>query len=186
MTIVVHPPPDGPTGGRRPAVAMGTIGPHARSKDLLPSIRARTSAPAPAGRARLAPDALRSLRLLERVEAAGGRLDAAFVRAVATVLRQLDPLLTRRSLAASFDRESFHRAGGPIAATARPDVPAPVAVMARPDPVRLAYALRWLELGMDGEGSLPLAARFRIGRGRNRRCLAGPRHRPPIVRRRPR
>jgi hypothetical protein len=51
---------------------------------------------------------------------------------VDAVRHQLGPIRTRRSLAASYGREAFHRTdpGGAAA-------------------VRLAYALRWAELGPD-------------------------------------
>ena len=64
----------------------------------------------------------------------------AFAREVAAVRAQLAPIRSRESLADSFGREAA------IAATATPpriDPPEP------PGPVRVAYAIRWLELGDD-------------------------------------
>jgi hypothetical protein len=64
----------------------------------------------------------------------------AFAREVAAVRTQLAPIRSRDSLAESFGREAS------IAATVIPptfDPPQP------PGPVRVAYAIRWLELGDD-------------------------------------
>ena len=64
----------------------------------------------------------------------------AFGREVALVRAQLAPILSRKALAESFRREAA------VAATATPatvDRPEP------PGPVRVAYAIRWLELGDD-------------------------------------
>jgi hypothetical protein len=64
----------------------------------------------------------------------------AFAREVAAVRAQLAPIRSRESLADSFGREAA------IAATVTPpliDPPEP------PGPVRVAYAIRWLELGDD-------------------------------------
>ena len=64
----------------------------------------------------------------------------AFAREVAAVRAQLAPIRSRRSLVDSFGREAA------VAATTMPptiDPPEP------PGPVRVAYAVRWLELGDD-------------------------------------
>lgn len=64
----------------------------------------------------------------------------AFAREVAAVRAQLAPIRSRETLAESFGREAA------IAATSTPptiDPPEP------PGPVRVAYAVRWLELGDD-------------------------------------
>ena len=64
----------------------------------------------------------------------------AFAREVAAVRAQLAPIRSRDSLAESFGREAS------ISVTATPptvDPPQP------PGPVRVAYAIRWLELGDD-------------------------------------
>jgi hypothetical protein len=75
--------------------------------------------------------------------------DVSFGRQVEATRRQLAPIRTRSGLAASFGREAFHvrRAGL--------DVDHGDAAMAGTlGPVRLAYALRWLELG-DGRPRPP-------------------------------
>jgi hypothetical protein len=64
----------------------------------------------------------------------------AFAREVAAVRAQLAPIRSRQSLTESFGREAA------VAATITPptiDPPEP------PGPVRVAYAIRWLELGDD-------------------------------------
>lgn len=65
-------------------------------------------------------------------------LDAAFLREVEEVRRQLEPLRTRGSLAASFGREAGHWT---------PDGLTPAPAGGSITPLRFAYALRWLELG---------------------------------------
>ena len=60
--------------------------------------------------------------------------EAAFIREVGLVRTHLAPIRSRGGLAASFAREAFHSAPG----EGREDVPGAV---------RVAYALRWLELG---------------------------------------
>jgi hypothetical protein len=64
----------------------------------------------------------------------------AFAREVAEVRAQLAPIQSRRSLAESFAREAAVCATKTRSAT---DPPSP------PGPVRVAYAIRWLELGDD-------------------------------------
>ena len=87
-----------------------------------------------------------ALRILSRLRA-GGQLPeswtaASFGREVEFVRAHLRPIRTRTMLAASFGREAFH-----------------VPILREPEPdqdhglgsaVRVAYAIRWLELG-DGE-----------------------------------
>jgi hypothetical protein len=95
----------------------------------------------------LALDALRVMRHLRgSVPGEPAWEDVSFGRQVESIRRQLAPIRSRTGLAASFGREAFHvRRGqdiGPDAATA--------AAAPSPGPVRLAYALRWLELG-DGQ-----------------------------------
>jgi hypothetical protein len=63
---------------------------------------------------------------------------SAFAREVATVRAQLAPIQSRRGLAESFGREAA------IAATT---TPATIVLPEPPGPVRVAYAIRWLELG---------------------------------------
>jgi hypothetical protein len=88
--------------------------------------------PAPA-RA-LALDAMRISRALRDPSRRPARwAQASFGAQVELVRRHLAPVQSRRSLAASFGREAFH-----IVPTA--------AEHDDPNPIRLAYALRWLEL----------------------------------------
>ena len=58
----------------------------------------------------------------------------AFVRSVELVRMHLAPIRERRTLAQSFGREAFHGTGGP----SLPGLDA--------SPVRVAYAICWLEL----------------------------------------
>jgi hypothetical protein len=62
---------------------------------------------------------------------------SAFAREVATVRAQLAPIQSRRGLAESFGREAA------VAATTTPATIVPP----EPGPVRVAYGIRWLELG---------------------------------------
>jgi hypothetical protein len=62
----------------------------------------------------------------------------AFAREVAAIRAQLAPIGSRRSLVDSFGREAA------VAATATPPAIDPGVP---PGPVRVAYAIRWLELG---------------------------------------
>jgi hypothetical protein len=104
---------------------------------LLPAGDSLAPAPALTPARALALDALRLLRRLgdpSRYPDAWGT--DAFGRDVATVRRHLAPLRTRAALAASYDREAFQR-GGESLSGLDDDVGA----------VRVAYALRWLELG---------------------------------------
>ncbi|MEO7230259.1 MAG: hypothetical protein ABIZ30_06695, partial [Candidatus Limnocylindrales bacterium] len=57
---------------------------------------------------------------------------------VEVVRRQLDPIRSRRSLAASYRREAFHHRDAAIEDT-----------RSRGAVARLAYAFQWLELGPD-------------------------------------
>jgi hypothetical protein len=82
--------------------------------------------------------ALDAVRLLRRIQDPARRPDRwhdeDVARDITRVRRHLAPLRTRRALAASFTREAFHH---------RP----PADADQDPGPVRLAYAIRWLELG---------------------------------------
>jgi hypothetical protein len=78
----------------------------------------------------------------------------AFAREVDRTRAQLGPIRTRDALAMSFSREAV------VAVTRRWAVTSPAAAVMRPrpagaagspGPVRVAYAIRWLELG-DGRG----------------------------------
>ena len=104
-------------------------------EDLLPAIDARSRDPVPAPARALAPDAIRLLRLWGAPASRPARWSSdAFREEVDRVRSDLAPVRTRRSLAASFAREAFQRirpADGPVDASA----------------VRVAYAIRWRELG---------------------------------------
>jgi hypothetical protein len=94
--------------------------------------------PAPAGA--LALDALRVTRALRDPARRPARwAQPGFGQQVEIVRRHLAPVRTRRSLAASFSREAFHVVP---TRTARDDT----------SPIRLAYALRWMELGDGATG----------------------------------
>jgi hypothetical protein len=85
----------------------------------------------------LALDALRLSRLLSGSSTRPASWKAqAFRREVDLVRAHLKPIRTRASLAASFGREAFH--GRPPAGTYR---------ALADSAVRVAYAIRWLELG---------------------------------------
>ncbi len=107
---------------------------------LLPPGGSLALAPAPALARGVAPqrvlalDALRLLRDLRDPARWPDRWgDPAFARQTAQIRRHLEPLHSRRTLAASFSREAFQVAiepGDPVS------------------PIRVAYAIRWLELGV--------------------------------------
>jgi hypothetical protein len=85
----------------------------------------------------LALDALAIRRLLrDRPRDAGLWREPAFAREVDRVRTELAPIASRRALASSFGREAFRR----TTSTAVRD-PGTFG------PVRLAYVVRWLELG---------------------------------------
>jgi hypothetical protein len=117
----------------RPGSADGGIsamGPGVLLSPAAPSLPASVPAPARA----LALDALRVTRLLRDPARRPARWNQpAFAAEVEVIRRHLAPVRTRRTLAASYGREAFHLA------PARTD-------RADPNPTRLAYALRWLEL----------------------------------------
>ena len=136
MPIVARQPGPGPTAESRSGDEP-SIGDMAPPGALLPSGGAPPSAPALAPHRALALDALLVLRTLrDRPRDAGFWGEPAFAREVDLVRRHLAPIGSRRGLAASFSREAFQ---GP-------------AIRRSPDldgfrPVRIAYAVRWLELG---------------------------------------
>ena len=72
-----------------------------------------------------------------------------FAREVDRTRSQLAPIRSRRALLASFAREASIVVSAPTAAAPVPDatdgLPPPASVP--PGPVRVAYAIRWLELG---------------------------------------
>jgi hypothetical protein len=119
--------------GGRP---VGSITPPSRV--LLPDDCAPASAPVLAPARALALDGLRLLRRLRDPARRSERwAQASFRREIELVRAHLAPLRTRKSLAASYGREAFHLT---MDDAGRDD----------PGAVRLAYALRWLELG-DGD-----------------------------------
>ena len=136
MPIVARQPGLRPRGVPRSG-DDASIGGVAPSKDLLPSGGAPPLAPALAPHRALALDALRILRRLrDHPRDAGPWGEPAFAREVDLVRGHLAPIRSRRGLAASFGGEALNRP----------------AVERTPDPlvfgpVRIAYAVRWLELG---------------------------------------
>jgi hypothetical protein len=147
MSIVARPPdPDPPRGSR---VGGGSsIGTHSLQpvSVLLPEAGAPAPAPAPTPRRALALDALHFLRQVRGTATADATwADTAFRRDVEDVRRQLEPIRSRDGLAASFEREAFQ---------IRRPVLVPDGTSTGPlSPVRLAYAIRWLELGEGETGS---------------------------------
>jgi hypothetical protein len=128
---------------RRPddGASIGDSRPPAR--DLLPLVGSLVPAPAPAPQRTLALDALHLLRLLRVPRATPSRwLDPAFARDVALVRSHLAPIRSRTALADSFSREA-----GQIGHPEAHEDDAPRSLRSLVDPVRLAYAIRWLELG---------------------------------------
>ena len=108
--------------------------------DLLRSGGSLVPAPAPAPTRALALDALPLLRRLRDPARRPDRwAEPSFGREIELVRAHLAPLRSRKALAASYGREAFHVTFDP---SARDD----------PGAVRVAYALRWLELGDGVEG----------------------------------
>jgi len=102
---------------------------------LLPTDGTRVHVQPPAPGGTLAAEALRlRRRLADPAALPAAWSDRAFVREVTLVRAHLAPIRSRAGLAASFSREAFHA------------VPADEVGVA-PGAVRVAYALRWLELG---------------------------------------
>jgi hypothetical protein len=136
MPIVARQPGSPPStvgrsGGASPA------GDQASPEDLLPS-GGPMAASALAPHRALALDALQVVRKLrDRPRDAGPWGEPAFAREVDLVRAQLAPIRDRRGLAASFGREAYRTHG----ASDAPEPPARIAA------VRVAYAVRWLELG---------------------------------------
>ncbi|HEX2469037.1 MAG TPA: hypothetical protein VHK05_00485 [Candidatus Limnocylindrales bacterium] len=91
-------------------------------------------APVPAPARALALDALRVVRALRDPARRPARwAQPSFGAEVELVRRHLAPVRSRQTLAASYGREAFHLV---ISRGERDD----------PSPIRLAYALRWMEL----------------------------------------
>ena len=124
----------------------------ASSRDLLPAGGPRAPAPVPAPARALALDALRLLRRLRDPARRSERwTQPSFRREIELVRAHLAPLRSRKALAASYGREAFHLS---MDDAGRDD----------PGAVRLAYALRWLELGDGDVGPVwpPTAALDRV------------------------
>jgi hypothetical protein len=122
----------------------GSIGRLAPLEDLLPPGGASAPAPALAPHRALALDALLvNRRLRDRPRDAGPWGEPAFAREVDRIRRDLAPIVSRRGLAASFGREACN-----ARSLDRPDHDGV------PDRLRVAYAVRWLELG-DGRPRPP-------------------------------
>jgi hypothetical protein len=119
-----------------PRQGDASIGSHVSPpRDLLPSGGVVVPAPVPAPARALALDALRLMRRLRDPSHRPERWSQpAFSREIELVRAHLAHLHSRRALAASYGREAFHLVLGDAA---RDD----------PGAVRLAYAVRWLELG---------------------------------------
>ena len=91
-------------------------------------------APVPAPARELALDALRVIRALRDPARRPERwAQPSFGAEVELVRRHLAPVRSRQTLAASYGREAFHLG---LSRAERDD----------PSPIRLAYALRWMEL----------------------------------------
>ena len=127
-TLTSHPVEDQRLGSAE--IGMPTTSP----EELLPSDALRAPAPVPAPARALTLDALRISRALrDRTRRPARWTQPAFGQEVELVRRHLARVRSRRSLAASFGREAFHV------------IPAPTEID-DPSPIRLAYALRWMEL----------------------------------------
>ena len=108
------------------------------SRDLLPADGILAPAPVLAPARALASEALRLVRRLRDPARRPERWnEPSFRREIELVRAHLSPVRSRKALAASYGREAFHVMLDP-------------AGLDDPGAVRLAYALRWLELG-DGE-----------------------------------
>jgi len=135
MPMVARQPGSGRSSDPR-SVVERPIGSPAPPTVLLPSGGAIAVASAPAPHRALALDALRVLRIFrDHPRDAGPWGEPAFAREVDLVRRHLAPIASRRALSSSYSREAFR---GP---TARPTD------QVTPRPARIAYAVRWLELG---------------------------------------
>jgi hypothetical protein len=111
------------------------------TENLLLSRALLAPAPVPAPARALALDAMRLTRAMRDPERRPARwAQPGFGAQVELVRRHLAPVQSRRSLAASFGREAFHI----VPSVVEDD---------DPSPIRLAYALRWMELGGGSAGS---------------------------------
>jgi len=119
------------------AAGDASLGGASSPGELLPSGDWTGLGPVQAQHRTLALDALVVTRMLrDRPRDAGPWGEPAFAREVALIRSQLMPIRSRRGLAASFEREAFQSRE-----FAGPHEPATMRA------VRVAYALRWLELG---------------------------------------
>jgi hypothetical protein len=136
MPIVARPTGPGATAALA-ADGHASLGCAPSAGELLPSGDATGLGPVQAPHRTLALDALvvtRTLRDHPRDADPWG--EPAFAREVDLIRSQLMPIRDRRGLAASFEREAFQSPE-----FAGPREPATMRA------VRVAYALRWLELG---------------------------------------
>lgn len=157
MSIVVRPPGAEAIGTSHVVTAdspgdgapIDTLLPS--SQDLLPADDVLAPAPALTPSRALALDALRlSHQLRESSRGPAHWTRPGFGREVEVVLEQLAPVRSRAALAGSYGREAFRR----LPADHVPDGPD----AARAAAVRVAYALRWLDLTMPVRGGARASA----------------------------
>ena len=137
--VLLHP--GGPTSlfGMSGDASFATAGGRA-SLAARPAVHLPRALTPPAPDQALSLDASQLTRLLERSAARPGRWCApAFVREVDLVRSHLRPIRTAAALAASFGREAFHGRAAPGSPRVLGD-----------SAVRVAYAVRWLELSENG------------------------------------
>lgn len=126
--VTLHPAEVVRSGGFEDGIAATSPGILLSPGALFPP------APVPAPARALALDALRVARALRDPAMRPARwAQPAFGAEVELVRRHLAPVRSRQTLAASYGREAFHLV---ISRGERDD----------PSPIRLAYALRWMEL----------------------------------------
>ena len=126
-----------------------TAAPALQPGALLPSGEAQTIAPVPAPHRALALDALAIVRTLrDHPRDAGPWGEPALAWEVDRIRRQLAPIATRRALASSYAREAFRNlTGSGIAGLSAGPSAGRLRDPGVIGPVRLAYTVRWLELG---------------------------------------
>jgi hypothetical protein len=145
MPMVVSPPEPRRSTAKRFG-GPSTVGDPSPLEVLRPSSGALAPAPAPAPHRALALDAYRLQRAIRDATRRPPLWTAeTFGREVDLIRRHLAPLRQRRNLAASFGREAIQSLDDAPANAA----PNPAALGS----IRVAYAIRWLELG--GLGALP-------------------------------
>jgi hypothetical protein len=132
-----------PVAAPRPGGGASSGDDRSPSRDLLPLGGFLVPAPAPAPDRALALDALRLLHLLRDPRPRPARwTEPRFRRQVERARRQLAPLHSRVTLADSFGREACLDGSS----DAHGD-DAPRSLRGLVHPVRIAYAIRWLEIG---------------------------------------